>query len=200
MTEDFSQFMSNDPTNALRYVKLKYEVAELEDHAESIDTRSYFITTLTQKTLPFVKELIRIFNITEKEKSLRSKLLILGSRKDTLPLPGEKDMEQIVFAEPTELREKALLLYGSLAYVSLLYETDNENFYLEVMKLGVPLVLPHLSNHESVIGHAAFFLKKINEENVTAALLKLENSGTLRESIVMSALEQIRGTKETLKK
>jgi hypothetical protein len=196
MQEDFSQLMSSDPTNALRYVKLKYGIAELEDSAEVIDTRTYFITTVSPTTLSYVKELIRIFSLTEKEKSLKSVLVVLGSQKAVMSAGDVKTFEGVVFAEPKEVKEKALLLYGSIAYISLLHEVECEPFYLEIMKLGVPLVLPHLDNIDSVIGHAAFFLEKINEEHVQAALLKLESSKTLRESIVKSALEQIKNQKE----
>lgn len=195
--ENFTKHMQKDPTNALRYVKLKYGIAVLEDTDEAIDARTYFVTMATPTTAPFVKELIRNFTLTQKEKNLKSCLLVLGSQQDLgLSLP-RKEGEGVLFADTKDEKEIAVLLYGSLAYVSLLYETDQEKFYLEVMKLGVPLVLPEPEVKDPRVGHAAFFIEKINEENVANALLKLENSKTLRDSMVKSALEHIKHSGES---
>ncbi len=194
--ENFTKFMQKDPTNALRYAKLKYGVAVLEDPDDVIDTRTYFVTMATPTTASYVKELIRIFSVTQKEKSLKSCLLVLGSQKDLgLSIP-RKEGEGVLFADTSDEKEKAILLYGSLAFVSLLYEADQESFYMEVMKLGVPLVLPEPEQKNAQVGHAAFFLEKINEENVANALMKLENSKTLRDSMVKSALEHIKDQAE----
>lgn len=191
-TYHFTQYMSNDPTNALRYVKLKYGIAELEDNAEAIDTRTYFITLLSPETISYVKELGRIVAVTEKEKNLKSSLVILGPREMAYDAISKNILETVILADPKEPKEMALLLYGSLGFVSLLYEQKKESLYIEVMKLGVPLLLPEITHKDSSIGHAAFFLDALTEETVSAALLKLENSTTLRESIVKSALDQIK--------
>lgn len=190
--KNLTEYMKNDPTNGVRYLKLKYGIAVLEDTDDVIDSRTYFVTLLTTETASYVKELVRTFELTQKEKNLKSCLLIIGSQEELGVNIPRKEGEGILFAPIKDEKEIALLLYGSIAYVSLLYQEEQEQFYFEIMKLGVPLVLPEPELKDPLVGHAAFFLEKITEENVSNALMKLENSKTLRESIVKSALERIK--------
>ncbi len=197
MEKDLTQFMGGDPLKSLRYLKLKYGVAEMNDSAETLDATTYFITDASLAAAPYVKELVQIFEGVRKDKNLKSSLVVLfDSENKKAGILSGAISKHISCVVPQDEKEKALLLYGAVGFVSLRYKAADDSYFLQIMKLGVPLILPKVSDQEGNLGHAAYFVEKIDPETVGQAIVKLENSPTLRDSIVKSALEQIKMLQE----
>ena len=193
MKESLTKSLPKNIDATLRFLKLKYGLADLSAPHDVVDQETYFVSDTSIAPLSYTKELIRSFIYAKEEKQLKSHLVVVVHDKES-----QEELTQDLFGlnnvhilADLSMEERAAFFVRALGFVSLMYEHASEPLYAELMKFSVPLVLPKVDPHQALVGHAAYFLERLHEDDVSVALSKIENSEMLRTSLKKAASDRI---------
>lgn len=191
-----SEVLPSDWQSRLIYVALKSSLAPLDMTKEDINRLPYYITDTRIMSEPYMKELLAAFR-SAREKNLHADLVVLdrsSSWKIQENLQTYKSiLPEVCIPENIKDEEAAVLVKGAIGIVALDASTsEGEDALEDYMQFSTPLIVSHQDSIESIVGHAALYLEKMNREGMSNALIKVENSERLREHLRDVLIEHIR--------
>jgi glycosyltransferase involved in cell wall biosynthesis len=135
-----------------------------------------------------LETLLKVFIRLHKEKSLKSKLVLTGSKNyyssSFRSLVDEGVKLGIVIEKGYVTEEELAYLYSNA--MALIYPSKYEGFGLpplEAMSLGCPVVTTKFTSIPEVCGEAACYIDVDNELDFARVLVELENNDKLRKKL-----------------
>lgn len=178
----------------LVYLKLKCALSALSDTRSEILAQEYFIVFASGMTEAYLKEILTAHRQTREHKHTKAMLVIVcdpGTSEKMQNICQEiHDAAAVVVSSLSE-KEIAVLLRGAIALLAPLFTVSQRALLLDTLHFGVPAVVTNNNDVRALVGHAAYFLERVDVEELQRALLKLENSSQLRSSIQHAAREYL---------
>ncbi len=149
---------------------------------------SYFLYVGGYDPRKGLETLLKVFIRLHKEKNLKSKLVLTGSKNYYSPSFKslvDEGVELGVVVEKGYVTEEELSYLYSNA-MALIYPSKYEGFGLpplEAMSLGCPVVTTRFTSIPEVCGEAACYIDVDDEFDFARVLVKLENDDKLREEL-----------------
>lgn len=186
-----------DWEDRLFFLKLKHGVAGLTDPKEVVSELQYYLVFAEGMTEAYLKTVLAAHATARTEKHIKAALVLICSAKaeqELRALGAAVQQDGVIVLVDPSLPETAIWLRGALALIAPLFQPSLSSLFVDSLHCGVPLVTSNQPEISDVVGHAAYFLERVDREEIERALVKLENSSQLRASIQHAAKEFLHRT------
>lgn len=193
-----AQNLPKDWEARLLFWKLLFGISQLDDSHEGIREQWYFFVFARTLSLSYLKEIVASHIHAQETKHTKARLFIVCD--DKTPLDARAWLQSLSFptvrvAYHLTAEQTLVMLRGATALLYPLSQVLERDLLLLCAHFGVPVVTTHHADIEDVLGHAAYFLERLDRDELERAMVKLENSPQLRSSIQHAEEELLRSAR-----
>lgn len=186
VNESFREMPPDELRSAFEKIRAKHKLPE-----------DFFLYVGMIKPHKNVLRLARLFCELKKQVKISASLVLIG-RKDRAYPAGYEELATLttsggVFYLPAIDPEELKIFYNQA--IALVHPSLYEGFgltLLEAMAFGTPVLTTNSSSIPEVVGDAALRVDATDESAMGAALVRLDQDKTLRESLRLKGLERVK--------